>query len=256
MSTPFRSEYKKVNTKFLFVDDLYQRKIDTRRVNKIVKEFDQNLVNPIKVSYRNGKYWVIDGHHTMMALIAKNGGNDLMVDCKVFYGMTWLDEVNYFLAQNGNLARNVNINDKLRAMKNAGDPDVSNMVKLAEKCGFKIDFTGAKGPNKIVALSTLTKVYAGMEPNEYVDYLTLLKKTWNGSPDSLSREILQGFYIFYKTYAGKFNAKSFVTRLKKVAPYDIIRDGRSSLSPGATKYARQILGRYNYNARDRLPDLL
>jgi hypothetical protein len=67
---------------------------------------------------------------------------------------------------------------------------------------------------------------------------------------------LQGFYIFYKSYHGIFNPKSFVTRLKKVAPYDIIRDGRSSLSPGATKYARQILGRYNYNARDRLPDLL
>ena len=251
----FPKENKKINTKYLFVDPLYQREIDTRRVNKIVKEFNPNLVNPIKVSFRDGKYWIIDGHHTMMALIANNGGKDLVVECIVFYGMTWLDEVNYFLAQRG-ISRDVNINDRLRAMKNAGDPDVSNMVKLAEKCGFIIDFKGSKGPNKIVALSTLTKVYADMEPDEYVDYLGLLKKTWGGSPDSLSREILQGFYIFYKTYAGKFNSKSFVTRLKKVAPYDIIRDGRSSLSPGATKYARQILGRYNYNARDRLPDLL
>lgn len=252
----FRSEYKKLNTKFLFVDELYQRDIDTRRVNKIVKEFDPNLVNPVKVSFRDGKYWVIDGHHTMMAQIVKNGNQDLLIDCKVFYGMTWLDEVNYFIAQNGDLARSVNINDKLRAKKNAGDPAVSNMVKLAEKAGFIIDFKGAKGQNKIIALSTLSKAYSGLTEEEYLEYLGLLKKTWGGMPDSLSREILQGFFIFYKTYKGKFNPKSFVSRLKKVAPYDIIRDGRSSLSPGATKYARQILGRYNYNARDRLPDLL
>lgn len=256
MNTTFRCEYKKLNTKFLFVDELYQRSLDTRRVNKIVKEFDQNLVNPVKVSFRDGKYWVIDGHHTMAAQIVKNGNKDLLIDCKVFYGMTWLDEVNYFLSQNGNLARTVNINDKLRAMKNAGDPDVTNMVKLAERAGFIIDFKGSKGQNKIIALSTLSKAYSGLTPDEYFDYLCILKRTWGGAPDSLSREILQGFFIFYKTYKGKFNAKNFVNRLKKVAPYELIRDGHASSAPGASKYARQILGRYNYNARDRLPDLL
>lgn len=254
--TPFRTEYKKLNTKYLFVDDLYQRSLDKHRVNKIVEEFNQNLVNPIKVSYRNGKYWVIDGHHTMAALIAKNKGNDLLVDCKVFYGMTWLDEVNLFLEQNGKFARTVNINDKLRAMKNAGDPDVSQMCKLTEKCGFQIDFKGSKGNNKIVALSTLTRAYSALDPDEFVEYLSLIKKTWGGSEESLCREILQGTFIFYKTYKGKFKTQNFVSRLKKVSPVAIVRDGRVSSAPGASKYARQILGWYNRNAKDRLPDLL
>jgi hypothetical protein len=170
--------------------------------------------------------------------------------------MTWLDEVNLFLAQNGTLARAVNINDKLRAMMNAGDPDVSNMVKGAARVGFVIDFKGSKGDNKIVALSTLMKAYAALTPEEYIEYLTLIKKTWGGASDSLSREILQGTFIFCKTYKGMFNPKTFVNRLKKVSPYAIIRDGRASSSPGATKYARQILGWYNRNAKDRLPDLL
>ena len=256
MNTAFRTEFKKLNTKFLFVDDLYQRELDTDRVNKIVRDFDPNLVNPIKVSYRMGKFWVIDGHHTMAALIAKNGGKDLLVDCKVFYGMTWLDEVNYFLAQTGKHSRAINISDRLRAMKNSGDPDVTKMVKLAEKAGFIIDFKGSKGQNKIVALSTLARAYSGLTPDEYFEYLSLIKRTWGGMPESLSREILQGMFVFYKTYKGTFSPKNFVNRLKKVAPYAIIRDGRVSSSPGATKYARQILGRYNFNARDRLPDLL
>lgn len=252
----FRFEYKKLNTKFLFVDELYQRTIDPERVKKIIDNFDPNLVNPIKVSFRDGKYWIVDGHHTERVLITLNKNEDLLVDCKVFYGMTWLDEVNMFLEQNGKFARAVNINDKLRAMMNAGDPDVTNMVKLAEKCGFIIDFKGSKGDNKIVALSTLMKAYGAMTAEEYVDYLTLIKKTWGGASDSLCRELLQGMFIFCKTYGGQFKPKTFVTRLKKVAPYAIVRDGKVSSSPGATKYARQILGYYNFKAKDRLPDLL
>ena len=251
----FQSEYKKINTKFLFVDDLYQRTVDTHRVNKMVAEYNPNLVNPIKVSFRDGKYWVINGHHTLQMLLRRNKGNDLLVECKVFYGMTWLDEVNLFLAQNG-VSRTVNINDKLRAMRNAGDPDVSQMCKLTEKCGFIIDFKGSKGDNKIVALSTLLKAYSAMTPEEYEEYLTLIKKTWGGMSDSLCREILQGMFIFYKTYKGQFKTQNFVSRLKKVSPVAIVRDGKVSSAPGATKYARQILGWYNRNAKDRLPDLL
>lgn len=255
-SRAFQTEYKKINTKFLMVDDLYQRTVDSHRVNKMVEEYDPNLVNPIKVSFRDGKYWVIDGHHTMQMLIRRNGNNDLPVECKVFYGMTWLDEVNMFLAQNGKLARAVNMNDKLRAMMNAGDTDVTQMVKLATKAGFIIDFKGSKGDNKIVALSTLMRVYANLTTEEYVDYLNLLKKTWGGSSESLCREILQGTYVFYQTYKGQFKQKNFVDRLKKVSPFAIVRDGKVSNSPGASKYARQILGYYNYHAKDRLPDLL
>lgn len=252
----FRFEYKKLNTKFLFVDELYQRTIDPDRVKKIIDEFDPNLVNPIKVSFRDGKYWIVDGHHTERVLITLNKNQDLPVDCKVYYGMTWLDEVNMFLEQNGKFARTVNVNDKLRAKMNAGDPDVTKMVKLAGKVGFIIDFKGSKGDNKIVALSTLMRAYSSLTPEEYFDYLTLIKKTWGGAADSLSREILQGVFVFYKTYNGQFKPKNFTNRLKKAAPFVIIRDGRASSSPGATKYARQILGWYNRNAKDRLPDLL
>ena len=252
----FRFEYKKLNTKFLFVDDLYQRTIDPERVKKIIDNFDPNLVNPIKVSFRDGKYWIVDGHHTEQVLIQRNKNEDLLVDCKVFYGMTWLDEVNMFLEQNGQYARSVNINDKLRAKMNAGDPEVSNMVKLASKTGFIIDFKNHKGDNKIVALSTLMRAYGALTTEEYIDYLTLIKKTWGGAADSLCREILQGVFIFYKTYKGQFKTQNFINRLKKVAPYAIVRDGRASSSPGAAKYARQILGYYNFHAKDRLPDLL
>ena len=255
MKTEVRSEYKKINTKFLVVDPLAQRELKPEWVNKIVKNYNPLLVNPIKVSFRDGKYYIIDGHHTMAAIKKKNRGEDCLVECKVFYGLTWLDECELFLLQTGD-SHAVNINDKLRVKWNSADPDVVNMVKLAEKAGFVIDFKGSKGYNRIVALSTLVHIYNNMTADEYLDYLTLLKKTWGGAPESLSREILQGLFLFYKAYHGKFKPQIFVKRLSKVSPAAIIRDGKVSSSPGATKYARQILGHYNFHAQDRLPDLL
>lgn len=255
MKLDVKYEYKKLNTKYLVVDPLSQRELKSEWVNKIVKNFNPMLVNPIKVSFRDGKYYIIDGHHTMAAIKKKNRGEDCLVECKVFYGLTWLDECELFLLQTGD-SHAVNINDKLRVKMNSGDPDVTKMCRAAEKAGFTIDFKGSKGPNKIVALSTLIHVYNNMNEQEFFDYLCLLKRTWGGVPESLSREILQGVFLFCKAYDGKFKANNFVNRLKKVSPTAIIRDGRVSSAPGATKYARQILGHYNFHAKDRLPDLL
>lgn len=255
-SKEFKHERKKINTKFLFVDYRYQRPVEPARVANIVKNFKSYIVREIRVSYRDGKYWIVDGHHTVEALIARNNGEDLMVNCIVFYGMTWLDEVEMFLDQAGD-SRDVNIKDTLRAKRNSGDPDVTQMCKIAESVGFVIDLEKPrKGNDRILALTTLQKAYLGMTPEEFSNYLTLLKSTWGGASDSLCREMLQGMFIFYKTYKGMFKTAQFVKRLKKVSPTAIVRDGKVSASPGASKYARQILGYYNHHAKDRLPDLL
>lgn len=61
-------EYKQVNSAFIVIDEDYQRELDQNRVKRIVANFNPDLVNPIKVSYRNGKYYVFDGQHTLAAL--------------------------------------------------------------------------------------------------------------------------------------------------------------------------------------------
>ena len=91
-STP-EYEYKQANTKDIFVDPLYQRDLDNSKVSKIVRDWNPYLVNAVKVSWRDGKLWVFDGQHTIAACKAKRGGRDCMVDCKVFYGLTRLDEM-------------------------------------------------------------------------------------------------------------------------------------------------------------------
>lgn len=249
-------EFKQMNTKMLTVDPSYQRDVDMARVRKMVKEWNPCLVHPVKVSKRNGKYFIFDGQHTSEALKLRNKGYDTQIWCQVFNGLTWLDEVELFLAQNGN-SRAVKMNDKFRARMNAGDEDVVKMVRTAESLGIIIDFKGSKAYNKIVALTTLARIFKNTTDGEYVRILKLIRDTWGGVPESYSSEILKGVYIFVKAYGDDFKDSAFIKRLGSISPTVIIREAKASAAPGDSKYARQILAVYNQNTRSgRLPDKL
>lgn len=132
-------EYKKLNTRDISVDGLYQRDLSAPKVKKIVREFNPYLVNAIKVSFRDGKYYVFDGQHTIAAVKAKHKGADCQVDCKVFYGLTRLDEMELFILQNG-ASSAVATREKFRALYNNGDPEIASLVKLTEKAGLEVGF--------------------------------------------------------------------------------------------------------------------
>ena len=64
----------------------YQRTLNEDRVRRIAAEFDERIANEPKVSCRDGRYYVFDGQHTIAARKLLNGGRDLPIRCKVFYG--------------------------------------------------------------------------------------------------------------------------------------------------------------------------
>lgn len=251
-------EYKNLSTKDLLVDELYQRDIDPKRLMRMVKKYDPCLVNAIKVSFRDGKYWVYDGRHTMAMLQSIFGkGKDTIVECKVFSGLTRFDEMELFIAQNGESSP-VSTNAKLRALYKFGDKDVVGMVEAAHDAGVKVDFTQGQGVNKCVAPRTLLKLYMSMERDVFVEMLKTIRLTWDGIPDSYTREMLNGVGHFFKTYWGRFNTKEFAKSCKRVLPIAIIREGKSyNASATSLTYARIILRIYNNNrSKNRLPDEL
>lgn len=249
-------EYKPINTKNINVDRLYQRDLNMTKVRKIVRAFNPYLVNAVKVSFRDGKYYVFDGQHTIAAIKEKNRGNDCQVDCKVFYGLTRLDEMNLFIAQNGE-ASAVQSREKFRALNNNGDPEIRDMVRLCTMAGLIADFERGQSQNRIIATSTLYKAYKELDSEDFVDMLKIIKEAWDGSTDSLVGDIIGGMAIFYKTYVGEFKRKTLVDRLKRKSPTEIVRDGKVSNASGTRKFARVILGVYNKGTtRGRLEDRL
>lgn len=249
-------EYKHVDTRDIYVDRLYQRDLNDKRVAQIQKEFNPYIVNAPKVSFRDGKFFVFDGQHTVAVLKARNNGKDLMVECKCFYGLTRIDEADLFVLQNG-ISRNVHTFAKFRAMFNSGDKDVVGMNNACESVGITLGFDGSKARNKIVALSSLFKCYINMGEEDFKKMLNIIKLSWNGSVDSWCAEIINGMCIFCMTYKDQFNKRNLVDRLSRRSPIEIVRDGKVSNLGGNKRFARMILGVYNDNTKSgRLPDLL
>lgn len=250
-------EIKQLNTRHIEIDPTYQRRTDPREITKILKNFDPRVVNIIKVSYRDGHYYCFDGGHTIAALKARNKGRDLMVDCKVFYGLTQLDEKELFKKQTGE-SRRVGIEDKLRADYKLGEPDVVRFVNLSESCGVTVNFDHCKGTNKVVAVGALFKIFKSAGSNEdYIEFLNIIKTAWGGETESWRKEIMNGIWMFLQVYNGEYDRRLLVKKLSRISPKTIIREAKVSTASGDRKYAVQVLNAYNANmSKNRLPDLL
>lgn len=237
-------EEKNLNSRDLTINPNAQRGLNMRRVREIVKDFDPLLVNPIKVSFRNGRYYIIDGQHTLTALRVVNKG-DCTVRCKVYYGLTETDEANLFIQQNGHSAP-VTTAEKLKVLYLQGDKDVLEFVRTTESVGISVGFNRGSARNRIAAVAAAYSIYKKLPYHLYIETLTLILDAWNGDHTSLQREILQGVSHVVEVYHGEFKPQEMAKRLSKVPPAQIVREGRGIGSGSARiMYAKAILRIYN-----------
>ena len=64
------------SSKLIYPREIYQRGVERKRVELIARDFNEYIVNEPKVSFRNGRYYVMDGQHTIEGCILLNGGED------------------------------------------------------------------------------------------------------------------------------------------------------------------------------------
>ena len=244
MRNPKGHEYE---YKFLFphelVADIYQREVKKKTVDKIVKEFNGDVFNEPKVSFRDGKYYVFDGDHSVSVWKNLFPDGKTPIYCKVFYGMTYEEECEAFILQNG-ISKDPTTNEKLRAADLAGNIEVRDMKHRAEMLGYIVDFSPSKATNRIVATSSLFKAYKALGPDLYSEMLSVIKAAWWGDIDSVSNHIINGMARFYRAYQGEFKSDNLISALKRVTPGLIIRDGKS-LGNVRNAYALVIVRYYN-----------
>ena len=70
----------------------YQRPVDEKEVNRLIREWDDRLLDPLVVSFRDGKFNVVDGQHRVAAMRKMNGGKEVMVPCIIYSGLTYEQE--------------------------------------------------------------------------------------------------------------------------------------------------------------------
>ena len=253
----FPYKYMTLNSSLLCVDETYQRKIKQNQINRANKTFNPNLVNVVKVSFRDGKYWIFNGQHTVALLVARNGGNPVQVECKVYEGMTQLDEKELFKLQDG-VCSNPTASEIVRGDYKLGEPYAVQMVNAIESIGLTLSFDNASGRNRIVCVSAVLKAFRQLPIDKFILALDILRRSWGGVSESFDNRLISGMAKFVKTY-DEFDKNSFIQKLHKEDPCQIISKTKA-WGGGSTTTARQFLSIYNNNRKEkgghRLPDKL
>lgn len=227
-------------------DYSYQRPVKAQKVKKIINEFDKDLVNILKVSYREGHYYVFDGSNTLEVLRKMNKREHFPVACKVYYGLSYGREAELFAKQNGT-ATKVSIPFRLRALEAAKDQETMDFLEATRSCGFEIEPGEThNGKNHIAAVCKAYSVYKQLGVERYKEMLTLLMDTWEGEHWSVSQNMLSGMSIFVKTFEGKYKRDRFINRLSMATKIDVRKEAskQAGFSAGY-QYALAITGIYN-----------
>lgn len=236
-------------------DFSYQRPVRMEKVNKIVAEFDPLLVNTLKVSLRNGRYYVFDGSHTLEALRIVKGKEHFPVECRLYKGLTYEREAELFALQNGEATR-VGVPYKIRALAAAGDEDITAFLDATRACGFEMN-PGERSSKRgnILAVSKAYSLYKSMGAEEYKRMLNLVKSAWHGECWSVSQNMLSGMALLLKTFGDKVNLDRFSKKLGGVSFQEIQKEASKAQSvPVAYQYAFALTRLYNRGgAKGTLP---
>ena len=251
--------FELIPARLITVNRSYQRNAQSVEINKIIRDFDYHLVNPVKVVKRDRFYYAWDGQQTALALLAKFG-NEYLVPCLVYYDINKSQEEAILLVRcntNGGAGKKLSALEIWKAMIWADDPTAVHINKLLTDNGYRV-YVGGKGKPKyaISAIGAVQNAYKTLTEKQFITMLRIISGAWGGEPDSLTSTIINATARFIKTYDGKYDEQNLIRRLSKHAPIEIIRNGRASLCKGDAKWAREILAIYNKGASsNRLPDV-
>lgn len=244
------------SSKLIYPRELYQRGIQRKRVELIARDFNEYTANEPKISFRNGRYYVTDGQHTIEARILRNGGKDLPILCKVYTGLTMQQEALFFAEQNGHAAP-LTAGIKLRAKVVGGDAISKAFLAATNRVGLSLNYDSQQLTDyRIGCVGTAFRLYKQMGEPLYCETMRLIVAAWEGKPDSFRASVLKGMMHFVELYHGEFSEERLLRALRSIHPVDIYRIGQDDPAKlrGWKKYVFPIYTAYNGKCRkDALP---
>ena len=241
-----------LSTGELYSGQPYQRPVKDCDVDKLVREWDPRLLTPLVVSYRDGRYNLVDGQHRVCAMRKKNGGKDVTALCRVYHGLTYEQEAElyYKLDQAKGHLRLAHATKAL--VESGADAEIIEIKRLLEGAGFVWALDKPTGESfEIEATRAVINAYRLLGGAAFSRMLELAARTWHGSPASVKAPFLSGMALFLKTYETELDDEVFIKRLSAVDPEEILRRGKADFSTNkaALRFARVILGKYNSQQR-------
>ena len=228
----------------------YQRPVEQKDVDRIIREWNGREVTPVVVSFRDGKFNVVDGQHHIEAMRQKAGGRDVIVPCIIHTGMTYEQEAELYARLDRDKKR-LTLRQYTKAVVEAGsDANILEVKRLTEEVGFIWALGEPTGePFEIAPIRALINAHQLLGGEAFARMLSLLAGAWQGMPNSLKASMLSGMALFVKTYEAELSDRVFIRRMSIVSPEEIIRLGRIEADVGL-RFARIILDKYNGGAAE------
>ncbi len=217
------TEMRQMPVGMLEICNDYQRTLNMGHAKHIAANFNPDLVNVIKVSFRNGHYYVFDGQHTTMAIKLKFHDDSYPVMCKIYYGLTVEDESKLFAEQTG-FSKALPAAYKMRALSLSGDEDINEFLQITRDSGFMIEPTKSMNkPCAIEAVKMAFNCYHALGAEQYGQMLTLLMLAWHGERWSITQKMLSGMCMFMKIFGDDVDTARFQKKLSVMDEHDVAR---------------------------------
>lgn len=227
---------------------LYQRTTNNKRVNEIASNFDERIANEPKVSFRDGKYFVFDGQHTLLARVKLNGNKHLPVLCKVYFDLTAEDEAYLFAAQTG-ISSKLKSGEKLRAKAFSNDQTALDFIKANNEVGIDVSLSNIMGYYRIRCVATAFKEFQRIGYDKYCEAMRVICEAWNGEPTSFHTAVIVGICRFVYLYEDDYGYDKLVRDLMGVDPKEFIKEAESDEElVGVNRYLNWLYNRYNSTA--------
>lgn len=222
----------------------YQRRIDTDFVKKSIEEFNPNDIDPVHVSYRDGKYYVIDGQHTILILEGINGNKPVDINCIVHKGMTYTDEAHYYVRQYKKKHRHT-YNEMAVASYEGGDKLPCEIALKVNNVGGRLPYDkSAKTGMKIGAVKKVTTLYQKDSDNTILAIKCLIE-AYKGRESSIPAEIIAGTMEFLRLYDNQILTSRLVEALSKYTPQLLTNTAKNLKMTYPINWTETLRDKYN-----------
>jgi hypothetical protein len=183
-----------VSVSEIFADSTYQRDLDEPRARAMANTWDRRLAGILELSDRGEdakpRFAVIDGQHRWAA--AQKLDPPPILVANVHSGLSTAEEAALFDKLN-RARKQTNAWDHWRARRAAGDQQVFDIERIAQKNGLTIAISAGDGC--IACIAALEKVVKLGGAELLDETLSLIVEIWGGRRDALDAPIVHGLAL-------------------------------------------------------------
>ncbi len=235
----------------------YNRGIRRTKVNKIKRNYHEDMVQPAIVSFRDGKYWIIDGQHRSQARYELNNCDpNTMILCDVRTGKTYEEEADLYIRLNTGQSK-LTIKDELVGLVESKDATALQFQEVVKSCGYVL--VGCSS-NTLRALSTAWRIFNKPDGDKKLhQILELTYACWPANQKGAQSSMIDGIALFLKHHGDEFSKERFIKALSPINPNEIIRKSKTFYKQMDSKAFTQpyctyttLINCYNAGLRNKL----